>query len=1087
MMNSNKIMEKKKLLLIPSAFNSSVMGDVNLFIDIYKNKLDVYVISDMFKETIVKKDGVNYIKYRTDYAYYLIYTADYIIDAGSVNSSSKISPLQRRISVWHGIPYKKMFIDLDIKYLAESLNYSSCYDLMLSPSKFYTEKFLRNSMLYNGEVYETTMPRLNNLLINNNKDNITDLKEKLGLPTDKKVFLYAPTMRETGKFDLACDFKKIKKILGEDWIIIAKAHYMNYFDTTIGIDYDFTKYKNINDILLVCDVLVTDYSSVMFDYSVLNKPIIFFNYDYEEYASNRGFTFDINTIIDKKNIAYTKQELYEICEGLAVDINQYLSENFSNKFYEHQELRDYDKLVTKLNFDDTPRTHRDITFLVNDLHQIGGVHNFILNFARLFKSKYNCRINVLGINEHAVGNEQLYTFDEENIIDFKASGNMKIGFCKNFLENTDGYIISCQFSSHLYFQKHLREKKVIAMFHGDTKDIVNKTLYHWHLDAINNRKLYNYNRFLTLTHNNENLIKKHIRPKQIRSITSSIENSFDFSDSKNLHKNSNIFVAITRLDIDKNIFALIEIFKNKYLNNDVILHVYGDGPLKDEMVSRIKEHNLENRIILKGYCNDKEKIFNNKQGLISVSLTEGFPLIILEAVNYYIPVILFDSFTAAKELAEGVGQLITTNDFDSFAKAMNSANNYELKNFEEVQNKFSNETIMLKWEKLFNELNNEKSTNIQANKIFYYKKSIKGKLVLLNRKLRKLLQGVIKNKIRRNIIYIYRSFQYYTNLKINKSVPLVSIVLPYYYNSEVIGTAINSLRNLKYKNIEIIVVNDCSDDYNFIDKTIKYYKLPKNVGVGNVRNFGVSKATGKYIAFVDSDDTLNKYGLSFMVNYAEENNLDVVSAITRRLDVATGISHIWYKNIYNKKYINAQRERELLLSDVLSTNKIYNREALEKYQLKFESGLYEDKLFTAQLYKNVDKIGIVNTDYYVWNYYGSETSISSRLSTDNFNERLDKIEKIMLDVNDAFKVNFMSLFINHDLVIYVNQFNKYNEDEKKLIFAKSKNIVNQYKQFLKLKFISQNFKKELASALLKGDYKRFHLISTLHSKQFLKE
>ena len=138
---------KKSLVLIPSAYNSKVMGDVENFIKYYKDDFSVYVIYDNENK---EEDGVTYINRKNPKAEYLKLTADYIIDAGSINYKTRVMDSQKRVSVWHGIPYKKMFIDLDKVYVTDALEYDEGIDLMVSPCKFYTEEFLRKSMLYRG-------------------------------------------------------------------------------------------------------------------------------------------------------------------------------------------------------------------------------------------------------------------------------------------------------------------------------------------------------------------------------------------------------------------------------------------------------------------------------------------------------------------------------------------------------------------------------------------------------------------------------------------------------------------------------------------------------------------------------------------------------------------------------------------------------------------------------------------------------------------------------------------------------------------------------------------------------------------------
>ena len=99
---------KKQLVLIPSAYNHKVMGDIENFIDYYMDKFEIYIICDKYKDNLKEENKVTYVNNKCSYAQYLKITADYIIDAGSINGFTKFSNSQKRISVWHGIPYKNM-------------------------------------------------------------------------------------------------------------------------------------------------------------------------------------------------------------------------------------------------------------------------------------------------------------------------------------------------------------------------------------------------------------------------------------------------------------------------------------------------------------------------------------------------------------------------------------------------------------------------------------------------------------------------------------------------------------------------------------------------------------------------------------------------------------------------------------------------------------------------------------------------------------------------------------------------------------------------------------------------------------------
>ena len=169
----------------------------------------------------------------------------------------------------------------------------------------YSSEIFRHAFDFKGEMLEIGYPR-NDILINkNNKEDIDEIKTRLNIPKDKKVILYAPTWRdneyyEKGKYKFATemDFDQMKSELSDEYVLIVKFHYLvkenidwsKYDDFVIECDADW----DIQELYLISDMMITDYSSVMFDYSLLKRPMIFYAYDLENYKNNlRDFYFDM--------------------------------------------------------------------------------------------------------------------------------------------------------------------------------------------------------------------------------------------------------------------------------------------------------------------------------------------------------------------------------------------------------------------------------------------------------------------------------------------------------------------------------------------------------------------------------------------------------------------------------------------------------------------------------------------------------------------------------------------------------------------------------------------------------------------------
>jgi len=130
------------------------------------------------------------------------------------------------------------------------------------------------------------------------------VRRRYDLPPDKRVILYAPTFRGDSVTDARAtddlDLDLLQGSLGDDHVLLVRLHPFIRSRTTIGPDLagfaiDVSDHPDINELMLVSDVLVTDYSSAIFEYALLGRPMVFFAPDYEAYERERGFYFDYRT------------------------------------------------------------------------------------------------------------------------------------------------------------------------------------------------------------------------------------------------------------------------------------------------------------------------------------------------------------------------------------------------------------------------------------------------------------------------------------------------------------------------------------------------------------------------------------------------------------------------------------------------------------------------------------------------------------------------------------------------------------------------------------------------------------------------
>ncbi|NLK28759.1 MAG: CDP-glycerol glycerophosphotransferase family protein [Clostridiales bacterium] len=222
-------------------------------------------------------------------------------------------PECRYIQTWHGTPLKKLALDMDTVFMAGETGIddykknfyenAKTWDYLISQNHYSTVIF-RRAFGFKKTMLEIGYPRNDILFQMNHAEDIRNLKLSLGLPLDKRIILYAPTWRDNEfygqgkyKFNPSIDFSLLQEALGGDSVLIVKYHYlvMDRIDWSPyhGFIYSFDMSYDIALLYLVSDLLITDYSSVMFDYNLLKRPMFFYCYDLEEYKDTlRGFYFD---------------------------------------------------------------------------------------------------------------------------------------------------------------------------------------------------------------------------------------------------------------------------------------------------------------------------------------------------------------------------------------------------------------------------------------------------------------------------------------------------------------------------------------------------------------------------------------------------------------------------------------------------------------------------------------------------------------------------------------------------------------------------------------------------------------------------
>ena len=135
---------------------------------------------------------------------------------------------------------------------------------------------------------------------------------------------------------------------------------------------------------------------------------------------------------------------------------------------------------------------------------------------------------------------------------------------------------------------------------------------------------------------------------------------------------------------------------------------------------------------------------------------------------------------------------------------------------------------------------------------------------------------------------------------------------------------------------------------------------------------------------------------------------------------------------------------------------------LKEKNIYFKEGLYEDKLFSAELYAKVDKIGLIDNRVYIWFIYGKDSSITMNKVLSNFKERQVSIDRLWQYLPEIRKAHQIAFYMNHDLLIYLREFYAYSEEDKNEIFDIASEFIQKHKKI----YLSQTCNSQFKSGML---------------------
>ncbi|RYL90298.1 bifunctional glycosyltransferase family 2 protein/CDP-glycerol:glycerophosphate glycerophosphotransferase [Sporolactobacillus sp. THM19-2] len=362
---------------------------------------------------------------------------------------------QIEMQTLHGTFLKTMGLDEKVTFNTKKkqeslLKRSGRWDLLITPSPYMT-KTATNAFCFKHQVIESGFPRNDALYQKNSPDSIRKIKEKLNLPHEKKIILYAPTFRNKGQFNIQLNFDLLQQKLSDHYIILLRLHY--FIARRINVEkyrdfiYDVSSYPDINDLYLISDMMITDYSSVMFDYAHLKRPMIFYAYDLDYYRNDlRGIYLNYEETVPGPIVKNTEGIIKHILDPDALEAYKSKYSTFYEKFCTFGRGDSSRIAAEKLLYSDIklqrgePYIREKIKNRIKSFYpkifrkvgQLPAKNNLIL-FESFFGKQYSD-------NPRAI-----YEYMKKNYPEYRLIWNVKKGYEETFKKHNVPYVIKYSF------------------------------------------------------------------------------------------------------------------------------------------------------------------------------------------------------------------------------------------------------------------------------------------------------------------------------------------------------------------------------------------------------------------------------------------------------------------------------------------------------------------------------------------------------------------------------------------------------------------------------------------------------------------
>ena len=676
----------------------------------FANSLHIWVIADESSIDVKYKDHNNVIFIKKNSALYMRYlaSAKYLINNTTFPDWYIRKEEQVYLNTWHGTPIKTLGRDVENDFMAhknQTKNFLQTSHI-IAPN-YHTAKVLEESYdikdIYKGVLATTGYPR-QDLMLNISDEEKDTIHQTLKINKSKKVVLYAPTWRGTVSgaiFDtkqLENDIQYLSTLKNVE--ILFRGHYMiEKFLKKLNIDITVvSSIIDTNSLLSIVDILITDYSSICFDFMVMEKPIIYYIYDKEEYLKERGLYFEVETIGDYicYDIDEVKKSIQEIMKG---ELVLKLQKKAKSDFCAYDDGLATKRVVDLVFFnkieeiETSKEDEKESILIYGGPLMANGITTSFINLCNLIdKSKYSVTItfdpNAVLLEDTRV--EQFNKFNKEikvvprfgrmlmTLEERELIGRFNSGRGLHGSEMWDRF----EYAHKREFKRVFGYAKFdhIVNFEGYT--VFWSLLMGMKLEGVKSNAIYQHNdlyaeytmkypylkqtfetyRFYdkivsvsekTKEHNRDNLSKnfnvdkdKFIHCDNVQDIKNILEKSKEKITEefhKKIFKNKKVFINIGRLSPEKGHVKLINAFAKVHQKYpEVCLVNLGSGVLEKEIHLLIKNLKLTKNVFYLGQVSNPYSYLNEASCFILPSDHEGQPMTLLEALILKKPIIATD-------------------------------------------------------------------------------------------------------------------------------------------------------------------------------------------------------------------------------------------------------------------------------------------------------------------------------------------------------------------------------------------------------------------------------------------------------------